>query len=855
MHRPFGSAIVLSLLTAGLSVAASEQPASAADMEACATNVAAATTPRLVPNAGFEDSAASPSEWDVSGLTTVGIASSPVFAGARSLRITDSATTGTTAHVSVRSDDFRVVPGEELTLVARAHRQSGNGGHLYVEFWNQAGERTGVEETPLPAGTGSWQTLSVKATAPADAVRAGALLHSASAEAGVVYWDEVSLTSAQPSIRKVYNAGFETQRTTPDAWPNDWETSAGAGLSQPNPYPVTSNVHNGPAGSRSLRIYDDSGNGSTGASVSVISRGVPVNQGETVTVTAWARFIDTLSSPYATGGYLYVEGYDNNVRELHCIVHVTSTSWAPYKGSITVSGGIDTLKVRLYSKAADQGITLWDDISLRSSLDAAEAYDPAIGSGSVLFVGDERIDTMSGITRAVQPGQHKTIVDGTGWGGNARAQGSVLQVPAVPGGPAAGYYLWYRDGAGPALAHSTNGTTWSYAGPLSTLANQVNDVSVVLNRARILDPTNTAKPLFLALGGGYGDPSLPKTEGYSIRAYSSNDGMNWSKYPNATSFTTFNRFDVARVTWDPATSRYIATVKQWKCNNAACDNGFDLTARTVGLSSSADFVNWSPLRLSFSADRTDIARSADFLTSTGRTGTKVPDPDTDMYAMPVSRYGEQYLGLPWVFDIQDTNQTMGQDVGPSHIELTSSLNTWGWSRPDRSHLVTKSAKGGWDYGFQTTADQLLTIRDRTYLYYGSFQGEHACSTLADSPACTAVQSPAHLGRVDWATDRFVALTGGSAGGTLVTRPLAPSATTRNLTVNTDGVLSVDVLDQNGLPIAGYTGGDVTAPADTDDSNNTHEVTWGANTTLPTGTIRLRFNLTSGAQLFAYSVGG
>src|ERR1700753_2272355 len=143
--------------------------------------------------------------------------------------------------------------------------------------------------------------------------------------------------------------------------------------------------------------------------------------------------------------------------------------------------------------------------------------------------------------------------------------------------------------------------------------------------------------------------------------------------------------------------------------------------------------------------------------------------------MPAVRYGDQSLGLPWVFDImyspERDNGDPGGDVGRSHLEIAASTDLVNWSRPSRGDIVTPGAPGSWDYGFELGGTTLINVDGQTRFYYGSFAGEHGCGT-AGATGCLTPTGNSRIGMVSWPQDRFEALHG---AGSVPTRPLAPAA--------------------------------------------------------------------------------
>lgn len=833
LRTPRIAALTIATLVSGsLLIPAAQGPAAAAETCPTVSPVVPPTAARLVTNPGFESGGSTPDSWQLSGQPGAATRSTAIKrSGTAALRIAD---TSTTQNVNVRSAPVRVLPGESLTAQAYVNPDSALDGSLYLEFWNASGTRVSATSGAVASvgSAGTWTSLTVKGDAPPEAVTADVLFYSSLAESGgVTYWDDVTLTGSAPPSRKFFDAGFEELRPVA---PSLWTTSAGTG--------TTVSVVTGASahtGGRAVRITDSN----TGDGASALSRAIPIDVGETMTVSAWAK---------GTSGTLYVEGYSGATRVIACTVQAHSSAWHQLTASLqaTAANNVTTVRARLYSTYAATGTTDWDDVTARSSKDAP--YDPSIGTGSVLLVGDERLETVTGADRQVHQGQHKTAYPNTGtdagWGSNPRLSGSIVQVPAsvAPGGRG-GYYMFYTQsgasGYWTGMAYSADGLSWPVAD--RTSLTSVPPMMVVVNPHR-LDGTAPGGPLFYAM----------TNQGSNYVTFASNDGQTWTSpcapgttFPcGGTGRVAFGGQDVVTVTWDPVTTRFVATVKPWATGA--------IGARVVSVSTSPDFWTWTPPRLALSADNQDLADSAAFLSATGRSA---PDPSTDLYSMPAIRYGEQYLGVPWVFDIQDMSpypNGPGPDVGPAHLELASSTNLWDWSRPDRTHLVTSGAKGTFDYGFQLGSSSLLTIGNKVYFYYSSFFGEHSCPGSPVNANCTADQVPSIIGRVDWPVDRFVSFNGSATGGEVTTRPVQPKVSTSNkLSVNVSGgTVRVEVLNTDGTVKAGYSRTDSAVITGTAyDTSTAQAATWAGTTTLPSGSYRLRFVVSSGAQLFSYSV--
>jgi hypothetical protein len=506
-----------------------------------------------------------------------------------------------------------------------------------------------------------------------------------------------------------------------------------------------------------------------------------------------------------------------------------------------------------------------------------------VGSGSVLFVGDERVESYSGLNRVVHPGtpagdpalgelgQQGVVIPSTPTGPyplpNPRPQGAVMATES-------GYELWTWSGLGGAHLTSTDGVTWPLENrqltTLTTSAGPTYDQkagpSSVVRNPRYGQP---GQPKYYALRSLPGpvskrpippsgdDPGQVERRAHNYYAFSSDNGVDWvfldEEHP------ALIGHDVVNVSYDPVTHRFVASFKQWvHTKSDAGVSHYDRTARTVLVSTSEDFVKWTDPLPALASDMRDYDEVAAAYPGDGgavETAYGKPVKSSDIYSMPVFRYGEQYLGVPTLFDITYAAREVFPDIGHAHLELASSQNLVNWSRPNRDKLVTP-IEDGWNRGFHL-ADAMISVGDEVWLYYGSFKGKHSCPESAAEPekGCQPVVDNfggSQTGRVIWQKDRFVSFHAAPGGGNVTTRPLVPQAHGDSLQVNVatgDGELKIEVLDAKGVPIPGYTLADAT-PVKGDTLSQT--VTWGARSTLPNGPIRLRFSLSAG-DLYSYAI--
>jgi Carbohydrate binding domain len=771
------------------------------------------TGSRLVANAGFEGSASVATQWDVTGTGgTAAVTTSPVHGGANALRVTD---TSSTDGISVRSRSVAIVPGETLTARAFAQRVDQTSGSLYLEYWRQDGSRIdeAVVSTDVGSATG-WQALSASAIAPDEATTATVLIYGKQSTLGSTVWDDVTLDSAPPPIRKVPNSGFEDLHDSP--LPSPWSVSGGGSAQL-----VTSPVH---TGNRALRMVDNSTtNGET-----ALSKAIPVSGGETLTATAWYQISAGLT------GSLYLEyrkadGSSSDAYKAH--VDVTAGSgWRKLTVAKTAPADATSVTLRLYSEFDTTGTTVWDDVTIKSNVDTK--YPEAVGTGSVLFIGDQRVESYTGMTRQVIKGTPKgdpaltdgatgVVLGGGTWDANPRFGGAVLR-------DADGTFrMWYNTAAGTGLATSTDGVKWTRHGT---------------------GPVSTHGPGGIAENPNY-NPAVPSSMRYYTlypknglySAMASRDGITWTDLNGGN--TVLPGFDVVNVSWDPTNGgRFVALSKQYP-------TGSPYGARTIYTSFSTDFVRWTAPRFALSPDTVDHEKVVAKYPS--RAGAS-----SEIYGMAGMRYGEQFIGVPWMFDVHERPNPLGnpgEDIGRAHLELTASQDLINWSRPARDAIVADPAQSAWNWGFQVGGSSLLTVGDEVRYYYGSFAGEHSCTAAQVPSLCAKSTGNSKIALLTWKRDRFEAFRAATGGGSVTTRTLAPTGTkvTVNANLGTSGQLRVALLDSAGNPVQGYAATDSTPI--TGDTLGT-VVNWGTQSAIPAtgGPFRLQFQLTSG-DLYSYSI--
>ncbi|MDF2815465.1 MAG: hypothetical protein K0Q81_1665, partial [Paenibacillus sp.] len=166
------------------------------------TNVTAEQTE--FANGGFEQlENGKPVGWAGLGASTVyESVYSPVHGGSYSVKLTDASSRGGNG---LRSGPFSVSPGHVYKGSIYAYNETGNS-QLYLEFWNAANERIGVQ-IGTAAVSGQWQLIELTGEAPQGAAYSTLLLYQHQSNVGTAYFDDAAITELPLDFP--YNGGFE----------------------------------------------------------------------------------------------------------------------------------------------------------------------------------------------------------------------------------------------------------------------------------------------------------------------------------------------------------------------------------------------------------------------------------------------------------------------------------------------------------------------------------------------------------------------------------------------------------------------------------------------------------------------
>ena len=299
------------------------------------------------------------------------------------------------------------------------------------------------------------------------------------------------------------------------------------------------------------------------------------------------------------------------------------------------------------------------------------------------------------------------------------------------------------------------------------------------------------------------------------------DGLNWTKLDTP----PIPSEDEANFSLDHKSGLYIATVKH---------DG--IYGRSVFLSTSKDFENWTDPKLIFEADEFDqeLARRQ-IERCFGDPTRRHPEYNIaehyglDVYNMAVFRYEGLYVGLPLMFhhtgtvtkqwagfdrmnlsdDILGLVRKIGDYTGFHHVQLACSRDLHHWNRlGDRKPFIDLSPEGTGAYDTQTMGPpaNALVRGDELWFYYtGSKQ--YAFISSGGKPGYDDYYPDA--GAVCLAVlrrDGFISLDAGGESGSIVTKVLRVPEGARKLLVNVavpEGELSAVLLNSSAQPLEGF----------------------------------------------------
>ena len=325
------------------------------------------------------------------------------------------------------------------------------------------------------------------------------------------------------------------------------------------------------------------------------------------------------------------------------------------------------------------------------------------------------------------------------------------------------------------------------------------------------------------------------------------DGFTWTKLD----IPKILSCDESQFTYDSQSRQYLAMVKQ----------STQFWGRSVWLSVSKDFLNWTDLKLILHSDETDRAHRG------RRVQAVVDDPaylsppivdDTDyiaeVYNMAVLPYEGIYIGFPVLFNPAGAIPPPQLNyTAINQVELAMSRNLYDWTRVANREVFIPIEP--WDGLAYDTAQVLLSggpiVRgNEIWVYYNAlrFRGHRELYKDVD-PAFFGDQSALCLAKLR--LDGFVSLDA-EEEGSIVTKPLALSRGDLYVNVGAGkGELRTEILDAETMkPLRGFSL-EESIPVSGD--HICTALSWKAHQTIPglsEKPVRLRFVLQR-AKLYAF----
>ena len=450
-----------------------------------------------------------------------------------------------------------------------------------------------------------------------------------------------------------------------------------------------------------------------------------------------------------------------------------------------------------------------------------------VGTTKQLFIDDYAIDKMVGLkkvmSQAARHPQNPILTPEHPW------EGKALEAPIVLWDEEKKLFRMYYWALNSkeiytCYATSKDGIRWDkpvlgmYEGPDGSKQNNIvlrGDGDVARMRYVALNPySDEPDKKYVAM---YIDnvPGLTEFAAYSP------DGIHWT--------TVAKIGDLRGVTGGPPTANppFFLVEQKW-------GPGKDHRYRAIWRTQSDDLKNWGGGIYVIQHQQDD-------------------DPNLEFYHatshfLGTHTYHGLHLGYYYPYHTMPEGKKLPDGVrmaGTIDTSLMVSRDTIRWQLVDRKKpFLPTGGKDSWDAGMVFASPEIV-VGDQLRFYYGAWRLEHSTGTENDGA----------IGLATLRLDGFVSVEPRDGQGTLTTKPFQLQGA--KLEVNADtrgGSLAVEVLDQNGQPIAGLSRAECKPLADVDGLRL--EVTWAGQKDLSVTKgkpVRLRFHLQD-AKLYAFQVG-
>ncbi len=485
---------------------------------------------------------------------------------------------------------------------------------------------------------------------------------------------------------------------------------------------------------------------------------------------------------------------------------------------------------------------------LLAALACARAQPLDIGREKQLFIDQRFIQASDGVALRMNPPVKKGAVlrgDRPWDAGWVTGAGTVLEEDGR-------YRMWYT--AMPAegvlgqfrlcYAESNDGITWRKPnlGLFEWRGSRANNILMETNIENaggiFRDPTASAAERYKMVA------ILPREKAPNgeagIYVYTSPDGLRWELHPHRV--LPFHPDTVNMAFYDTRLRKYVAYLRKW-------DKG-----RKIGRVETGDLLAPWPYDRNAPAGRVWAAERVQPPTTQIPTsfGFDEADPQpSDHYTSAVVQYpwaADAYFMFPSAYQhFPEPPKSKYRNDGPLDIQMAASRDGVVFQRVERAPYIELGLDDEGDAGSMYMHIGMLRVNNRLYQYYGGMRHTHgAYQGYGELWGIGAIF------RVEQRLDGFVSVDAGMAGGSFHTPPLRFVGTSLELNMNASamGQVLVELRDEHGAPIAGYTF------ADCDVNYRNHlgqKVTWkgkGDVGALQTKPVRLAFRLRA-AKLYAF----
>lgn len=294
------------------------------------------------------------------------------------------------------------------------------------------------------------------------------------------------------------------------------------------------------------------------------------------------------------------------------------------------------------------------------------------------------------------------------------------------------------------------------------------------------------------------DPKLNDARGMTL--VQSADGLNWS-YISPFDPPTFANpaerefVDMMALGWDGIKNKYICNWRVFSQHSVS--ERPDGKRRAIGVTWSDKLLGgWSPAVRILTPDERDDQHAARLSKDPNKADF------TEFYTMPISTYGNHYLGFVTLFEVADAKDCNGG----GGLQMAFSNDGLKWTRPEfgrgpdaekqpRLNAIENSDDPGLFPNF-AQQNAPLDMGDETWIFYSENNGTHGMMPFEESRG--------RIRAAVWRKDGFASLDCAKTG-TLVTKPLVAGG--KELIVNFEtekgGSVLVGMLDEKGQPISQF----------------------------------------------------